>query len=154
MFRYRLSALVVITLLGSAPLAATDNETDHLRQQVEDTEKAFAATMARRDHAGFMKFLSSEAIFISGESALRGKEQVADAWAAYFSGPDAPFSWQPQTVEVLDSGTLALSSGPVKNSQGEVVATFNSIWRQEAPGEWRIVFDKGSRACQEPAVEN
>jgi hypothetical protein len=27
-----------------------------------------------------------------------------------------------------------------------VVGRFNSIWRREAPGVWRVVFDKGSPA--------
>ncbi len=48
---------------------------------------------------------------------------------------------------MLDSGTLALSTGPVHDAQGKLIATFNSIWRQEAPGVWRIVFDKGSEVC-------
>jgi hypothetical protein len=43
---------------------------------------------------------------------------------------------------VLDSGTLALSTGPVRNPKGEPFARSNSIWRREAGG-WRIVFDKG-----------
>ena len=45
-----------------------------------------------------------------------------------------------------DSGTLALSTGPVRDPAGSVVATFTSIWRREA-GRWRIVFDKGNEAC-------
>jgi hypothetical protein len=32
------------------------------------------------------------------------------------------------------------------------VATFNSIWRLEPSGQWRIVFDKGSRDCPDPAA--
>jgi hypothetical protein len=56
-------------------------------------------------------------------------------------------------VVVLDSGALALSSGPVRNPAGERVATFQSVWRLEADGQWRIVFDKGSRDCPDPAPE-
>lgn len=48
---------------------------------------------------------------------------------------------------VLDSGTLALSTGPVRDPKGKLVATYTSIWRLEAPGTWRIVFDKGNDAC-------
>ena len=44
---------------------------------------------------------------------------------------------------MLDSGTLAISSGPVMDPQGKVVGTFNSIWRRDADGRWRVVFDKG-----------
>ena len=121
-----------------------------LRQQVEDTERAFAASMAERDFEAFESFLSDEAVFFSGETALRGREQIAAAWKPYFEGPDAPFSWEPRQVEVLDSGTLALSSGPVWNPAGVKVATFTSIWRLEAGGKWRIIFDKGNRSCDEP----
>ena len=53
-------------------------------------------------------------------------------------------------VEVLDSGTLALSTGPVHDPQGKLVATFTSIWRLEAPGTWKIIFDTGNEVCDCP----
>ncbi len=140
-------------LLSIAPLAA-QTEADRLGQKVAETERAFAATMADRDHAAFVNFLSDEAVFFSGDSSLRGKQQVVDTWKAYFEEAQAPFSWEPQRVEVLDSGTLALSTGPVRNSSGELFAYFTSIWRLEANGEWKIIFDKGNRACDEPESGN
>jgi len=68
-------------------------------------------------------------------------------WKRFYEEPGAPFSWSPGQVEVLSSGTLALSAGPVYDPQGKQVATFTSIWRLEAPGVWRIVFDKGNDVC-------
>jgi len=121
-----------------------------LRQQVVDTERAFAKTMADRDHAAFTSFLSDEAVFFTGPEPSRGKQAVAARWARYFEAPQAPFSWEPAEVEVLSSGTLALSSGPVRDRDGKVIATFTSIWRLEAPGTWRIVFDKGCEVCAKP----
>ncbi|UCF79831.1 MAG: nuclear transport factor 2 family protein [Candidatus Eiseniibacteriota bacterium] len=118
-----------------------------LRQQVMKTEKTFAKTMVERDHAAFSSFVSDEAVFFSGQNVLRGKERVADWWKRYFEGSSAPFSWEPEQVEVLDSGTLALSSGPVYDPDGKLIATFTSIWRLEEPGVWRIIFDKGNKAC-------
>jgi ketosteroid isomerase-like protein len=118
-----------------------------LQRQVADTERAFAKTMADRDHAAFASFLSEETIFFAGAKALRGKKQVADAWKPFYDEPAAPFSWQPETVEVLESGNLALSTGPVRDPQGKVFATFTSIWRLDAPGTWRIIFDKGNDVC-------
>jgi hypothetical protein len=64
-----------------------------------------------------------------------------------FDGSTAPFSWKPGQVEVLDSGTLALSSGPVLDPSARQTGTFNSIWRREASGEWKVVFDKGCPVC-------
>ena len=118
-----------------------------LKQQVIDTETAFAATMAARDHAGFVSLLGEETLFFSGKGPLRGKAVVAEAWKPFYEGPQAPFSWKPTEVEVLDSGTLAISSGPVYDPAGKLVGVFNSIWRLEAPGRWRIIFDKGGCPC-------
>jgi ketosteroid isomerase-like protein len=121
-----------------------------LKQQVADTERAFARTMADRNHAAFVTFLSDEAIFFTSTKPLRGRQEVADFWKRFYEKPDAPFSWTPETVEVLDSGTLALSTGPVFDPAGKNVATFTSIWRLEAPGVWRIIFDKGNDVCDCP----
>ena len=76
-----------------------------------------------------------------------GKAAVVAGWKAYFDGVVAPFSWEPETVEVLDSGTLALTSGPVRGPDGKQIGTFNSIWRREADGRWKVVFDKGCPPC-------
>lgn len=114
-----------------------------LREQVVKAEREFAATMARRDFEGFQAYLSREAVFMSPDGALRGKEAVAGGWRAYFDKPAAPFSWSPSDVEVLASGTLAFSSGPVFDAAGKQVGRFNSVWRLEGPGTWRVVFDRG-----------
>jgi uncharacterized protein (TIGR02246 family) len=118
-----------------------------LRQQVMAAERAFARSMADRDHAAFAAFLADDAIFIAEPKTLRGKDEVAAAWKRFYEKPAAPFSWAPAEVEVLDSGTLALSTGPVFDPRGKEVATFTSIWRRDAPGVWRIVFDKGNDVC-------
>lgn len=122
---------------------------EEARAQVEATERAFARTMADRDFAAFRSFLANEAVFFNGPEPLHGAGPVAEYWQRFFEGPDAPFSWEPDQVEVLASGTLALSTGPVHDPQGQLVSRFSSIWRQEAPGVWRIVFDRG-----EPAPRN
>jgi len=140
-------AAVLAACSATAPAARSQADLHSAQQQVLTTERAFAKTMADRDHAAFAKFLANEAIFFGSSQVLRGKQQVADAWARFYEGAEAPFSWEPDTVEVLDSGTLALTSGPVRDPQGTVIARFNSIWRQESPGTWRVVFDKGSDVC-------
>jgi ketosteroid isomerase-like protein len=126
--------------LGGVLGAADSPET--LAAQVRARELAFAKTMADRDHAAFVTFVSEEALFLAA-TVLRGREAVAEGWKPFFEGATAPFSWVPERVEVIDSGTLAVSSGPVRNPQGERVGTFNSTWRLEKDGEWRVVLDIG-----------
>ena len=115
-----------------------------LQRQVFVAERAFARSMAERDFAAFTARLSEHAIFINGPQPTRGKATVAAGWKAFFDGPQAPFSWDPDQVEVTGDGELAHSTGLVREPGGKPVGRFNSVWRQEAPGIWRVVFDKGS----------
>jgi len=135
------AALAGLALLAGAVSAEPDHAA--LARQVADTERAFARSMSERDHRAFDSFLSEQAVFFGGATVLRGRAAVAAGWKAYFDTPTAPFSWAPDQVEVLPDGTLALSTGPVRDAAGRTIARFNSIWRLEAPGVWRIVFDKG-----------
>jgi len=126
------------------PIFTAQGQVAAAAAEVEAREIAFAKTMADRDLDAFLSFVSPEAVFFSGNEPLRGRDEIARAWAPYFEGALAPFSWHPDVVEVLESGNLALSSGPVRGPSGEEVGRFNSIWRKEADGRWRVVFDKGS----------
>ena len=141
----KFAAIAALALVYATAGAAPSNA--ELKQQVADTERAFAATMKQRDLAAFTSFLSDETVFYSGPTPLRGKEQVTAFWKKFYDGKEAPFSWEPDQVDVTDSGTLAHSSGPVYDPKGKLIARFNSVWRQEAPGKWRIVFDKGQDIC-------
>ena len=141
-----LTCLALLVAVPAGP-ARAQTASAPMADEVRNVERAFAKTMADRDHAAFASFLSDEAVFVpEGAAALRGKQAVAAAWKRFYEAPQVPFSWEPDRVEVLDSGTLALSTGPVRNPQGQRVGTFNSIWRKENGG-WKIVFDKGCPQC-------
>jgi ketosteroid isomerase-like protein len=139
------AGMALLAGLASAASAAPPGN-EELREQLLRTETAFAKTMADRDHAGFTSFLADETVFM-GRSTLRGKGAVAAAWKRFYEGPKAPFSWKPERVEVLDSGALGMTSGPVYDENGQRSGTFNSVWRREADGQWRIVFDIGCPPC-------
>jgi ketosteroid isomerase-like protein len=145
--RSPLVLLAFALLVSPALLPAQGGGHAVLQQQVMAAERAFAKTMADRDHAAFADQLSDEAIFFNGEEPIRGKDAVVAAWKPFYDGPDAPFSWEPDRVEVIESGTLALSTGPVRDPSGKVIGRFNSIWRRDSSGAWRVVFDKGSPVC-------
>jgi ketosteroid isomerase-like protein len=133
------AALMMGAALGAS---AQTPDLETLRRQVEAAERAFARSMADRDLAAFERHLSEQAIFY-GRGVLRGKTAVVAAWKGFYEGAQAPFSWEPDQVDVLADGTLAHSTGPVRDPAGKRVSRFNSVWRQESPGVWRIIFDKG-----------
>jgi ketosteroid isomerase-like protein len=142
--RWRSLLMVPFVVAYLAPPAAAQAQAGDAAAQVAAAERAFARSMADRDLQAFSSFVADDAVFFSGPEPRRGKAQVVEWWARFFApGTPAPFSWDPDQVEVLPSGTLALSTGPVKDAQGNAVSRFNSIWRREPDGRWRIIFDKG-----------
>jgi ketosteroid isomerase-like protein len=145
-----LPVLLFAVLSGALPADSAD--VPMLEQELQAVETAFAQTMADRDHDAFAGFLSDEVIFFNGESRLVGRAAVAAAWAPYFEGEKARFSWEPDAVAVLESGTLGLTSGPVYDPAGRRIGTFNSVWRRNGDGTWRIVFDRGCPECESTAA--
>ena len=140
----RFLALGLGVALGIGPHGSAAAAPDSAREQVWAAEVAFARSMAERNPQAFAELIADEAVFFAGTTPLHGKAKVVEGWAGFFKDKEAPFSWAPDQVEVLASGTLALSTGPVRDPSGKVVARFNSIWRLEGPDRWRVVFDKGS----------
>ena len=117
-------------------------------------ELAFAASVANGDPAAFAAAVDDDAVFVDGGGITRGKDAIVANWAPLMA-PDRPdFRWHPEIVELSGDGTIALSRGPwtmkAKRADGTVVergGTFNSIWRRQADGSWRILFDAGCPAC-------
>lgn len=140
----------VLVIVQPAICAEETGNRAALEAELRATETAFAQAMADRDLKTFASFVAADAVFFGG-SALRGREAIVARWSRFFEGPEAPFSWAPQEVVVLDSEPLGLSTGPVHDRAGNLVGSFTSIWRREADG-WRIVFDKGCDACPPAAA--
>ena len=139
-----------LLLVAAAVLAAgtsiAQSSLESRREEVFAAERAFARAMAERDFAAFGRYVAADSVFFSGNTPLRGREAVLAAWQPFFEGAQAPFSWEPDQVEVLASGDLALSTGLVKDPGGAVSARFNSIWQRQPDGRWLVIFDKGGPA--------
>lgn len=148
----RLTLIAALLLLVSAAVA--DLATD-----VRCREIAFSRSVENRDIESFRSFLDNDARFV-GSSVDRGPDEISVAWQTFFSDDGPAIKWRPQFVEVLEDGDLALTRGPyrmiAKNSEGNEVehwGTFNSVWRKNEDGVWRIIFDAGNNAATPPNEE-
>lgn len=151
---YGLAAALLILAAALAPVAPRAFAAPRDRAgEVRAAERAFAKTMADRDLKSFGGYIAPEGVFFGRKGATRGRAAIVADWKRFFEGADAPFSWEPETVEVLKSGRLALSSGPVKDPKGALIGTFSTIWRLEPDGKWRVVFDKGCPVCEAETKE-
>jgi ketosteroid isomerase-like protein len=75
---------------------------------------------------------------------------VLEGWKRFYDGAQAPFSWEPDDVVVLGDGSLAQSTGPVRDPAGITIGRFRSVWRRDAGGRWLIVLDRGEPPDAKP----
>lgn len=146
--------LIIATCLFLAGTAGAD-----LVDDVRCREIGFSQSVENQDIEAFRSFIDTDARFVGG-SVSQGVDQVATAWSVFFTTDGPTIKWRPQIIQVLENGTLALSRGPYKTESvdegGNPVenwGTFNSVWRLNDDGEWRVVFDAGSPAASEPNEE-
>lgn len=113
-------------------------------------ESAFADAFARRDRDAFFAAVAPDAVFLAPERALVGKAEVEAEWGGFFEPAEAPFSWRPVRAEPSPDGALGLTNGPVYDPAGQWIGSFQSIWRRQPDGSWRVIFD-GAPSCRPPA---
>ena len=137
----------------TAFILATALTTVTQTREVFATETAFAKAFADRDKEKFFSYVAKDATFLSGFTTSHGRDEVIASWSRYFEGPQAPFSWGPERVSVSADTALALSTGPVYDTNGNHVGDYISTWRKEKDGTWKIVFDSNGPGPA-PLVEN
>ncbi len=154
-----MSRLIVCTCMGLASLAWSGSAHADPAAEVRCAEIAFSLSVERQDLEAFRSFLDPDARFV-GASVLRGPEAIVAAWSVLFADAGPRLAWRPRIVEVLESGDYALSRGPFRQrsrsedgATHETWGTFNSVWRRGEDGRWRVVFDAGSEATEDPPAE-
>ena len=127
-----------------------------LAEELRATEVAFAGAAEARDVDRFSSFLAADAVFSGSGRELRGPEAIVEAWSVFFADNGPSITWRPETVSVLDDGSLGMTSGPyrvvTRSPAGEesiLTGTFFSVWRRTDAG-WRIILDGGTTAEPEP----
>ena len=142
--------LAALVLLGGAAPSATVPDAASLKA----AENAFAASVREKNREHFAAAVADDAIFVSGNDVLRGKAAIVEAWAALFAPDAPPMDWHAEIAEVQDGGALGLTRGPWtiagKDKDGKPAprsGTFNSVWRRQADGSWKVIFDAGCPPC-------
>ncbi len=148
----RLLVAVVFLLASGAALADPVKE-------VRCREIAFSESVENRDEKAFRSFIDRDARFV-GSSVRRGPSEITEGWAPFLAEGGPQIKWRPLHVEVLENGRLAFSRGlyrvTARNDDGTDSVSwgsFNSTWRLNEDGEWRVVFDAGDPAAQPPTLE-
>ena len=145
---YVLAALMCCSVFTTNAVAESQEDA-RLVEAVRCAELAFAYSVEHGDRAAFEGFLADDARF-AGARLLRGPEEILQGWEQLLDSDYPRLTWRPAIVEILADGELALSRGPyllvVRDAEGSLVESwgyYNSIWRRNAEGRWKIQADMG-----------
>jgi ketosteroid isomerase-like protein len=147
---------MLVEFLIIATLSAAELEV--VRHEVLCAEVRFSRAVENRDFGDFLASLDPEARFVTGQVS-RGPDEIGQGWAGFFKTDGPRIRWRPLIVEVVANGTLAISRGPYRmttiDENGDPVqvwGTFNSTWRLNAQGEWKVLFDAGGDHGMSPSA--
>ena len=96
-----------------------------------------------------LSYWAEDAIIMSaGDQPVQGKPAIRQMVEGSFKVPGFRISWQPQTIQVSESGDMAYMTETTQISYADSTGKVNtinnnaiSIWRKQADGSWKNAVD-------------
>ena len=148
-----LSAFVALLVAGAITARAQrPNPNAAAVAAIMKADSDFNQAVAGRDLKRFLSFIADGATFNGGTAGeIRGHDAITKDWGPFFEPNGPRLTWAPTKAEVLGAGDLAYSVG---SSEYRAAATggqatvrranYLTVWRKQADGAWRVVYDTGS----------
>lgn len=124
----------------AAPMALAQEEAVSAAPVIA-AERAFAADGAQRGWAAaFRRAAASDAITLSPDP-VNAQEQLAQ-----FQGDgETALDWRPAYAGIARSGDFGFTTGPFQfRGRDGIVGHYFTVWRREADGSWKWIFDAGT----------
>ena len=139
----------ILLLFNSCNTKKEPNNREAFRNEIINTERDFEK--AARDKGikeAFYSFADENAVIKRGnDSLITGKENIKN----FYSKPvfrEAEVTWKPDFTDVSADGTLGYTYGKYiwksKDKNGrrtEFRGVFHTVWKRQADGTWRYVWD-------------
>ncbi len=117
-------------------------------KEIFETEKAFAALAKEKGlKIAFSTFAADDTVLSRENKLIKGKKEI-EAYFEKVTLRDVQLSWEPEHIEVAESGDLGYTYGPYSfewtddaGKAQKATGIFHTVWRKEADGEWRYVWD-------------
>jgi uncharacterized protein (TIGR02246 family) len=142
------TTLIVLTLLI---LSCNEQKIDKRAEgeKVMQLSREWSQMAATGDVEKTVSYWADDAFLMSaGQPPLKGKQAIRQMVEESYKMPGFRISWQPQSVEVSESGDMAYvienSQVSFTDSTGKAITQHNkavSIWRKQGDGSWKNVVD-------------
>lgn len=140
--------LLLNFIFSSCTISADKKVTDQLKQEIRETEQAFAKmAMEEGVKEAFIAFAADDAVLNRSNRIISGKQAIK----GYFDKQtltEIKLLWEPEFIDVAQSGDLAYTYGPytfaAKDSTGKIIEAdgiFHTVWKRQPDGCWKYVYD-------------
>lgn len=143
---------ILVLLLSASGVARAEPAAADERQPLLQADRDFDQATAEKGIEGWVAYFAENGSMLPEKGApISGHEAIRQAMGPAFANPDFSLRWQPTRAEILIPGMLGYTVGrferKTKNPEGKTVrvrGTYFSVWKKQADGSWKIVFDTGS----------
>ena len=143
----KLIVFVSILLLVSCAHQKVDKKAEG--EKIMQLSKEWSKIASEGDIEKTVQYWADDAVLMSADQPmLNGKQAIRKMVEESYKMPGFRISWQPQSVEVSESGDMAylLENSQISftDSTGHPIIINNkavSIWRKQADGSWKNVVD-------------
>ena len=120
------------------------------KSEIRATEIAFSEMAGKEGIAkAFLYFADEDAVLSRRDTLFKGKESIARLlYGNPASRGTESLSWEPDFVEVADSGDLGYTYGRYTYSFDDSLGQrsvqqgiFHTVWKRQADGSWKFVWD-------------
>lgn len=143
-------SILLFLVLASCTSAPDGNSREIWMQEILDVERDFSA-MAEREGIpeAFLHYAAEDVVLMRNDILIIGREQLADHFQGIVIHPEnEKLSWEPDFVDVSDSGDLGYTYGAYRYSYTDSTGipvehkgVFHTVWKRQSDGSWRFVWD-------------
>lgn len=128
----------------------TDNEIEQWKNEIIDTEKAFAEMVEKEGiPKAFLFFAADEVVLMRNNKLIIGRKAMEGKFTdSEINYEETSLVWKPDFVDVSASGDLGYTYGKfvytTPDSLGilkDIDGVFHTIWKRQPNGNWRFVYD-------------
>lgn len=148
MARMRGAAAIALVVLTGGCRSGRDHSAG-AAAAVWSADSAWAQTFARKDLAGYLSFVDSNATMHPPNApAITGIAGIRGLIEGFLALPGLTGTWQPTTVVAARSGELAYSTGTYEMSYNDSTGArvtdrgkYLEVWRRQPDRSWKLITE-------------
>ncbi len=140
------SALLLLASCASAPSSAERNAEESLLL----ADRAFAHSVQQHRLEAWVAAFDEHGTQFGEGAPVSGHDAIREHMRAAFADPRFVLEWEPVEARVPENGKLGFVWGhwtlhepKADGTSGESHGRYLDIWRRDASGAWKLVFDAG-----------